>query len=661
MTYRQNIQNLKKNFWKRFSPPPDLKISEWADTYRYLSSESSAEPGKFDISRTPYMREIVDTVCDPNVQETWVKKSAQIAYSENGNNILGYYIHQDPCPMMMLQPTLDMANAYSKDRISPMFRDAPVLADLIDDRSRVSGNTILHKKFSGGHLTMAGANSPASLASRPVRGVFVDEPDRYPPSAGDEGDPIKLIQKRQITFWNRWFFAGGTPTIKGLSRIEKGYQEGDKRLYFVPCPHCKNHITLEPKKQCREPEDPNYAKFKCPECEKYIDESHKTEMLKDKANGGTAHWKATAPFAGKASFYIWAAYSPWMSWQEIADEYNLTKSDAQQYKTYVNTVEGDVYEETGEKPEIEKLMARRIDYHPHGIPDEIAVITAGIDSQGDRLEIEVIGWGRGEESWSLDYKQITGDPLRQKVWNDLDQYLQASTFTRIDGLQLKIKAACIDSGGKSSRADGHVSDRVYKYVRGKQHRNIYACKGSSNYGQPVIARVSKLKKQKIKLVLVGTDTAKDIIYSRLEIEGAGEGACHFPLNYKQNYFEMLTAEEKITEYINGNPQIRWKLGKDSEGKKQKRNEALDTRVYAMAALRMLPINLSALAKRNATRARKEKELNPENNTKQPTKKQEQPKVIKSPKTIIKKKLSSPVAKKTKTYTRKPKTTWRAGL
>lgn len=626
-TRSRQTTRLVRKFWRRFAPPPDLKVSEWADEYRYLSSESAAEPGKFSISRTPYMREVVDSVCDPDISETWFMKGAQVAYSENGNNVIGYYVHQDPSPMMMMQPTLQMGEAYSKDRISPMIRDTPVLADRIDDRSRVSGNTILHKKFPGGHLTICGANSPASLASRPVRGCFVDEPDRYPPSAGDEGDPIKLLQKRQITFWNRWFFAGGTPTIEGASRIHTGYLGGDQRHYHVPCPCCGEHIVLLPEMQQLDPEQDHYSEFQCSSCEGWIGEKHKAEMVKDAPLGGTAHWKSTRKCDGIASFWIWAAYSPWMTWRDIADDYNATKDDPQLYKTHVNTIRGLPYEESGEAPESEELMKKREDYHPGGIPDDVVVITAGIDTQGDRLELEACGWGRGEENWSIDYRTFPGNPLEAQVWHDLDTYLQATTFTRRDGLRLKIKAALIDSGGKGSQADGHVSDRVYKFVRGKSHRQIFACKGSSTYGQPVVARVTKLKKPGIRLVMVGTDTAKDLIYSRLELRDSGEGRCHFPLSYDRRYFEMLTAEEKIMEWKAGSPVIRWKLGvtEDDQGRKKrkKRNEALDCRVYALAALRLLPVNLAALAKRQKTKSyelRKDKEADDSKGVDPPEKK-----------------------------------------
>lgn len=580
---------------ERWRPPPDLKPSEWASRYRFLSKEASAEPGRFDIDRTPFMREVIDSAKDPEVEETWVMKSAQIAWSENLCNLLGYHADQDPAPVMMIQPTLQMAEAFSKDRISPMIRDTPRLSVKIDDKSRTSGNTILHKKFPGGHITLAGANSPASLASRPIRVVECDEVDRFPASAGEEGDPIGIIRRRQATFHNAVFFAGGTPTVKGRSRTEKGFRSGDMRFYHVPCPHCGGLHVLQFSRLETDPKSERFGQFECPECGEWIEEKHKRDMIRDRAAGGVAEWRASAEFEGIASFHIWAAYSPWASWREIAVDYNRTKDDPQLFKVFTNTILGETFEEAGEKPASEELMNRRENYEPGGIPDQVLIVTAGIDCQGDRLELEAVGWGIGEESWSLDYRTFPGDPAEPAVWNDLDDYLRTATFTRLDGRRIVIKGALIDSGGRGSKATGHVSDAVYKFTRGKQYRGIYACKGSSVYGQPILARISKLKKPPIKLVMVGTDTAKDLIYSRLTLTGDGPGRCHWPMTYERRYFEMLTAEEKVEEMKAGSVIVKWRPARDENGRERQRNEALDCRVYATAALRMQPINLKALA------------------------------------------------------------------
>lgn len=588
---------------ERWRPPPDLRQSEWSSRHRYLSKEASAEPGRFDMDRTPFMREIIDSAKDPTVFETWAMKSAQIAWSENLCNLIGYHVDQDPAPVMMIQPTLQMAEAFSKDRISPMIRDTPRLSSKIDDRSRTSGNTILHKKFPGGHLTLCGANSPASLASRPIRVVLADEVDRFPASAGDEGDPISLAKRRQATFWNAVFFAGGTPTTKGASRTERGFLSGDRRRYHVPCPHCgEMHVLKFERLEC-DPESERFGQFECPGCGEWIDESHKREIIRDREAGGVAEWRASEPFQGIASFHIWAAYSPWMSWRAIAVEWNRVKDDPQLLKAFTNTILGETFEEAGEKPESEELMNRRENYEPGGIPEGVLIITAGIDTQGDRLEGEVVGWGIGEESWSLDYRTFPGDPSEPGVWDDLDAYLLNSTFTRRDGVALTIKGALIDSGGKGSKATGHVSDAVYKFTRGKQYRGIFACKGSSVYGQPIVARISKLKKPPIKLVMIGTDTAKDLIYSRLALTGDGPARCHFPLSYDRRYFEMLTAEEKIEEMKAGSVIVKWRPARDEQGRERQRNEALDCRVYATASLRMQPVNLKALARKRRARKR----------------------------------------------------------
>ena len=214
------------------APPKRLSVSEWADEYRYLSAEASAEPGKWRTDRAEYQRGMMDAFSDPKIHTVVVMSSAQIGKTELLNNIVGYFVDQDPSPMLMLQPTLEMGNTWSKDRLSPMIRDTRTLTDKISDsKARDSGNTILHKTFQGGHITIAGANSPASLASRPVRVVLADEVDRYPQSAGAEGDPLSLAFKRTTTFWNRKRMVVSTPTVKGVSRIEMAYEESDKRRY----------------------------------------------------------------------------------------------------------------------------------------------------------------------------------------------------------------------------------------------------------------------------------------------------------------------------------------------------------------------------------------------------------------------------------------------
>ena len=582
--------------WREcFAVPPTISGSEWAVKYRKLSPEASAQPGDFAINTTPFMRELLDVLCgsDEQVMEIWMMKSSQIAYSENLNNAIGYYMQLDPGPLMMIQPTIEMSESYGKDRIATMLRDSPSLAILTDHRAKNSGNTILRKNFPGGFLQLTGANSPAGLAGRPIRIVICDEVDRFPFSAGEggkrEGDPIALVQRRQTTFFNRLFVAGGTPVRKGLSRTETGYNETDKRVYMVPCPRCKQHIELRWKQFCIDVDSDNYAKYQCQLCDDYIAENERFEMIRDKLAGGSAYWQPTRTEAPKTrrGYFIWTAYSPFMGWKDICDEWLKVKGDPEREQVFTNTVLGQPYSAAVADLDSEKIFAQREDYSSDRMPNDILIITAGIDTQDDRFEAEVVGFGLGEESWSLDYTTIIGDPALKQTRQKLDQFLLEQRYVREDGTELRIKAAFIDSGG-------HRTDNVYTFCRGKRARHIYPCKGSSITGQPIFARFSHLKKSRTHLAIIGTDTAKEVIYARLSNPTETTGRMHFPAHYGINYFEQLTAEQKIVKWVNGQPRVTFV-------KVSKRNEALDCRVYALAALRSMPIQLRVMSRRDKRR------------------------------------------------------------
>src|SRR5882672_4269896 len=285
-----DLKELQRRVAARVAPPPSLTVSQWADAHRRLSSESSAEPGEWHTSRAPYQRGLMDAVADPAIREIWVMKAAQIGWTEILNNVIGFHIDQDPAPILLVQPNLEMAEAWSKDRLAPMIRDTPALRGKIaDPRARDTGNTLLHKTFAGGHLTIAGANSPAGLASRPIRIVLFDEVDKFPSSAGAEGDPISLGKKRSTTFWNRKMLAGSTPTIKGSSRVEEGFEASDQRYYFVPCPHCQEFQRLT-WPQVRWPEGrPEAAVYVCQHCGAEISEAQKPAMIL------AGEWRASKP------------------------------------------------------------------------------------------------------------------------------------------------------------------------------------------------------------------------------------------------------------------------------------------------------------------------------------------------------------------------------
>lgn len=566
--------------WANWRAPSEMRVSEWADRYRRLSPESSAEPGDFRISRTPYMREIVDCYNDPDVEEVIVQKSSQVAYTENLNNVLGYIAHQRPGPVMLMQPTLEMGEAYSKERITPMVRDTPALAALVDEQARKSGNTILNKKFPGGFWQFVGANSPSSLASRPIRDFFVDEWDRAPGSAGDEGSPDKIGEARQITFFDRKRFKGGTPTVKGQSRTVRGFLSGDQRHYHVPCPRCGDHIPLKRERLQLDPTLEHYAEYQCQTCDGWIHESERFDMIRDPEAGGTARWvpHAESP-PWRRSYFIWAIYSPWKSWRSMADAWNEAKGDPEEEKVVCNTLFGEDYAFETAEMDHDAIFKSREDYDGQRLPNAVEVVTVGVDTQDDRFELEAVGWGQGEESWSIEFATIDGDPHLPATREKLDRYLAESVFTREDGRALTVAAAFIDSGG-------HRTDDVYSFVRGKGPRHIFACKGSSVAGQPVFARWSAQKKSRIRLAVVGTDTAKEAIYSRLAKGAETSARMHFPLSYSREYFSGLTSEEKVVTWKSGTPRVEWKKRK---GVEKARNEPLDVRVYALAALRSLPM------------------------------------------------------------------------
>lgn len=454
MTQPTLYQKLRRKVALAWMPPPELTVSQWADTHRKLSPEASAEPGRWRTDRAPYQRGMMDAVNEPGVREVVFMTSAQIGKTEILNNILGYFVHQDPSPILFIQPTLEMSEAWSKDRLAPMIRDTEALGNLFkDSKTRNSDNTLLHKKFTGGHLTMAGANSPSSLASRPIRIVLLDEEDRYPSSAGAEGDPGSLAQKRTTTFWNRLLVSASTPTIEGESKIDARYQQSDMRRFHVPCPKCKKFQVLCWAQLKFDKAKPEVAYYECEHCQAKLGESDKQWML---ARG---EWWASAPFNGVAGFHISELYSPWVRWSEMVTGFLKAKRLPETLKVWVNTSLGETWKEASEGIDASGLLGRKENWG-RVAPAGVVVITAGVDVQGDRLEAEVIGWGVGQESWSLQYHVIHGDPAQNKVWEDLDKVL-GQTLQRADGGTLSVLAACVDTilPSQHHKADERITVR----------------------------------------------------------------------------------------------------------------------------------------------------------------------------------------------------------
>lgn len=574
---RTTLSKLFKKTLPLVAPPPTLTCSSWADKFRFLSPESSSSPGRWSTDRAPYQREILDSVSDPRVKSTVVQSSAQVGKTEIINNGVAYYIDQDPSPILILQPTLQMAEAYSKDRLAPMIRDTPVLSAKIGvNKKRDGESTILHKKFPGGHVTLAGSNSPSSLASRPIRIVFFDESDRYGESAGEEGDPVKLAQKRTTTFHNKKTVEVSTPTIKGRSRIAKSFELSDQRHYHVNCPDCKTPQTLKWENLKWKDDDPETTAYFCEHCGVEIKESKKMPMLR------AGKWIAKKPFKGIAGFHLNELYSPWKKWKEIVADYlEALKIGPEALKVFINTSLGLEYEQReGEVTDWKVLYLRREEYEIKTVPKRGLYLTCGIDIQKERIELEVVAWGRNQETWSIDYQVFMGDTSDEKVWNLLDEYL-ATPFKHESGVDMYIDKVGVDTGFNTQM--------VYRWARTHSSRRVFALKGNDNQSVPISqpkpvdvkfkGKATKMKKG-LLLYNVGVNILKTELFGRLKIpqplenEPIPHGYCHFP-QYNEEYFKMLTAEEMVAKTVRGYRKYIWEKTRD-------RNEALDCRIYARA-------------------------------------------------------------------------------
>lgn len=575
-----NLLRVKNAAFMAFRPPEKLTLSEWADRYAFLSAESSAEGGRWHT--LPYQKGIMDAITDAKIEQVTVMKSARVGYSKILNHTIAFHIHQDPCPIMLVQPTIEDAQGYSKEEIAPMLRDTPCLKGLVSESKAKDGaNTILQKQFPGGTLSLVGANSPRGFRRVSRRVVLFDEIDGYPASAGAEGDQIKLGIRRTEYYWNRTIVAGSTPTVKDFSRVERMFLQTDQRRYFVPCPDCGHMQYLKWPNIRWTDGDPSTAGYCCESCGVIIPHSKKRWMVE------RGEWRATAPGNGKhVGFHIWAAYSysPNATWPNLVEEFLDAKNDAEQLKTFVNTVLGETWEdEYASKIGATDLLERAAgeQYQQYVPPVEVLALTIGCDVQDDRLSLSVWGWGREEEGWLIDRVKLYGSPSRPEVWKQLDEILQKPYLNEANE-KMKVLCCAIDSGG-------HHTQEVYQYSRERAAMGVIAIKGMSQKGKPPLGKASKVDvdykgkalKKGAQLFPVGVDTVKSLLFGRLKHNDPGAGYLHFFPTIGADYFEELTAEKQILRFRNGYPERVWVK------KSQAPNEALDEMNYAYAALHRL--------------------------------------------------------------------------
>ncbi|CAB3779365.1 hypothetical protein LMG28688_00818 [Paraburkholderia caffeinitolerans] len=633
-------EKIRRDFLAGWTPPPRISVPEWADRYRKLAKEAGSTSGNWQTSTVEVARGVMLAVTEPGVHVVTAMVSTQLLKTALLENVFGYFAHLDPCPMLLLQPKEAAAEQFSKERITPMIRVTPVLRDLIGtSKSRNADETLLYKSFPGGFLALAGAGSPDNLARRPVRVILADEIDKYPITR--EGDPIILAEERTATFGVNWLSVRAcSPTVENESRIEASYKDSDQRRASVACPHCGHRMFpdffkhVDWKKDERGVHHPKTARIYCEHCGCEWSEGdrlrslstvrwHQSRVfeccgqrhvpLEDYERGWRAPEGAQNGDSGAALQQVWdwwegprhavyrakcrvcgawgvdnshagfqasKLFSPWQKDKpsDIADKWLKAADDEDKKQAWFNTQMGMPYRpHAGKEIDLEALAARG-ERWPSRVPFGVGVLTAGVDVQDDRLEVEVVGWGRDEESWSIDYETFVGDPGSPEVWNRLDAYLLKNWY-RYDGREYHIEAVCLDTGG-------HHTEAAYQFAKARLGRRVYGIKGESAKNgkrSPVwpTKRPTQRTAKTYQPFIIGVNSAKDSIRNRLQKETPGPGYMHFPHDRDINYYAQLTSERILIKETAG---VRYRVWDLPPGK---RNEALDCRVYAYAALSSL--------------------------------------------------------------------------
>lgn len=582
-------------------PPEDLTVSQWADKNRRLTSESSAEVGKWRTSRTPYMFDILDSFTDPLIEHIVVVAASQVGKSETINNMVGYCIDQDPGPILLIQPTIDDVKRYSEMRIAPMIRETRCLKRKVaDPKSRDAANTKRQKSFPGGVLVMTGSNVAHDLSSMPIRYVFGDERDRWATSAGSEGDPWELAVARTRTFYNKKMVEVSTPTVKGASAIENSYNLGTMERWKTQCPHCGEYVeitfdNIRFEYEAAEKGDKKIFHitelfYVCPECGGISDE----HTMKSQP----AKWVATVPEARKhhktRSFWLTAWVSPWATWESIILQFLQAGTDSAKLQVVYNTQFGELWEERGDMASEDDVMARREVYEAE-VPDGVLLLTCGVDTQDDRLEYEVVGHRRYGETWGIKKGVILGRPDTEEVWERLDEVL-SHKYKFKSGVSLQISLTFIDEGG-------HFTQEVRQHCLARQYDHVFAIKGAN---RPDIPYTAPPKKQKIvvngKVIgqvwvyEIGVNAGKQKIVDNLRVQSPGANYCHFPLHddYGKQFFKQLMSEHLA--YV---PKLKhpWQWQKIPG---HERNEAFDIRNYNLAACEILSPDWDAIEQKLRT-------------------------------------------------------------
>ncbi len=584
-----SVNAYKIGFSRGIKPDKTLSISQWADKKRQLPKGASAEPGQWRTSRFPFVREPMDELSlQSTTQQVKVIKGTQVGGTEIGNNFIMSNIDQNPSTMLLILPTESLMKKHRKLKLVPSIKAMPDLAKKIkagktkDDLGDAEG-----MEFTGGHLVFGHSNSTANYRSLSIPNICLDDVDGFPLDVEGEGSPMDLAKKRADTFSNRKIYINSTPTTEGESNIQTEFENSDQREYYMPCPHCKELVFFEKDKFIFEYDEITYqlkgdVLFSCEHCGSLIEEYHKTWMM-DEKNG--AKWVPHNPGHEHRGYRIPSYLSPlgFLTWNEIFQEFldakkEMNRGNDKKMKTWTNTRAAKVWSKQFEKLELKFLMDKKEDYNAE-VPYGVMILIAAFDTQDNRIEGEVIGYGANNEKWHIEKKVFMGDPAQHEVWEELDDYIQNTKFYHADGV-MKIYAAGIDSGGNKTK-------HVMAYCKSRMAKRIYALKGANTLDAPLVSlRDAKYSKYKTPFLLVGVQQAKDDVWSSLKITSAGDSYRHFPNKdtYNGDYFEQLLAEHKVKK--------RWTPIRNGL-----RNENFDTCGYADAVLAFTGIDVNKLAKR----------------------------------------------------------------
>jgi len=597
-----DVTEIAKHALKSMEPRPKLEVWRWAELYRILGKNITAKPGKYKLSTAPYQKEPQEAFRDPEVIATVLYWASRLGKTEIVMNGIGYTIAHDPQSILVVYPTEDSAEKWSKKFFVPMANDTLAVGEkLMANKGRDGGNTILNKGFFGGTLSIIGSNSPSKFRQVQAPFVFCDEIDAM--EDGEEGDPVDLAFVRAKNFKNSVKIVSSTPTIKGESRIERWYEMTDQRNWFVPCRKCGKPFVI----MWKDVDFSNSGTIKepvivCPHCGAVHNDQQRQEIIR---NG---FWKPTAEFNGYRGYWLNGLNSLFPGSKGFISRLHETVEDFLKAKrggpattrTFTNTTLCETWEEAGETISDNDLYNRREEYAAQ-VPRGGLILTAGVDTQPDRLEVEILAHGAGEESWSIDYRVIYGDPNIPEgepgsPWTELAE-IKLETFKHEAGFNLYVDHVCVDSAGSNTNA-------VYEFCKKHKGQRFFAIKGRAGEDLSIIAgsqkkKFSKKNRRPVDLYIVGVDQVKDLVYSRLGLEEVGPGYCHFPLKHSLEYFKQLTAEKKLTRYVKGRRKREWVK---PEGQ---RNEALDCRVYAYAAMVLAAPRFDRLAYRLFSKAEEE--------------------------------------------------------